>query len=54
MNNKISNSIGLGIWIFELLYGIMKLIQEEGVNPIIFIGAVLVCILHHIGEIIRE
>lgn len=51
---KIANCIALGIWIFELFYGISKCVSGESIHPVIFMMAALCCILHYIGEIARE
>lgn len=49
--NRFMNIIMLGIWIFQLVYGIVNVVNGTNINPIVFICAVLICILHYIEEI---
>ena len=39
------------IWIFQLVLGIKALLTGEEINPLIFLCAVMVCILHYLQEI---
>lgn len=48
------NYLCLFIWIFELVYGFNKLTNDQYIHPAIFICAVIVCIMHYIGEIANE
>ena len=50
---QIFDSICLGIWIFELCYGIACAAADRDIPPIIFIMAVLVCAIHYIAEILK-
>lgn len=51
---KMYNAIGLGIWIFEVIYGIFKWASGEQIHPIIFILAAMCMVLQYIKEIIME
>lgn len=48
---KFMNGLCLGLWIFQLVFGIMAACFEVTVSPITFICAVLICILHYIEKI---
>ena len=51
---KIMNVICLAIWIFELVLGIVAVCIGNTINPIVFICATSVCILHYACEIMSD
>ena len=48
---KFTNILMLGIWIFQLVFGIVNIVNGTNINPWIFICAVIICIIHYIQEI---
>ncbi len=48
--DKFMNGFCLGLWIFQLVFGIMAACGKVTVSPISFICAVLICILHYIEK----
>lgn len=49
--NQFTNILMLGIWIVQLVFGIVNAVNGTKINPFIFICAVVVCIIHYIQEI---
>lgn len=47
---KITNAFMLAIWIFQLIYGIVHIVNGTNIHPFIFICAVIICIIHYIEE----
>lgn len=47
---KFMNGLCLGIWIFQLVFGIVAACGKVTISPIVFICAVLICILHYTKE----
>ena len=47
------NICGLLIWIVQLVIAVVWTITGTPINHILYIIAVLVCILHYIGELVR-
>lgn len=50
---KFMNIFCLAIWIFQLVFGIIKIVNNEAVHPLIFICAVAICIIHYLAEIFK-
>lgn len=48
---KILNIIALLIWTFQLFYGVRMAIVGESIHPVIYMCAVIVCILNYIKEL---
>lgn len=44
--------ICLLIWIFQLVLGTKALLTGEEIHPLIFLCAVMVCIMHYLQEIL--
>ena len=49
--NKSMNILMLGIWIFQLVFGIVKAANGTNIHPSVFVCAVLICIMHYIEKI---
>lgn len=47
------NVIGLILWIFQLAMAIAWTISGKPINHVLYILAVLVCILHYVEELVR-
>lgn len=50
---KIMNVSCLIIWIIQLVLAVACTITDTPINHILYIIAVLMCILHYIGELVR-
>jgi hypothetical protein len=50
---KILSCIALGIWVFQLFYGIYQIASDKPINSIVYLCAVVSCILYF-GEKIKE
>lgn len=46
------NLVCLVIWIAQFIFGIMAACGKATVHPVVFICAVIVCILHYLEEIV--
>ena len=46
--HKFMNILMLGLWIFQLVFGIVNAVNGTNINSLIFICAVAICILHYI------
>lgn len=44
----------LGIWIFEMIYGIIACFTDTMISPFVFLCATLVCCIHYISEIAKK
>lgn len=53
MLEKVLNIICLIIWILNLIFGVRSMMIGEPVNEVIYICAVLICILYYIRELLR-
>lgn len=49
--SKFVNILMLAIWIFQLVFGIVNIVNGVNVDPVIFICAVITCIVFYIQEI---
>lgn len=52
MNNFI-NKFMVGVWIFQLIYGIVHMVNGTNIHPFLFICAAGICILYYVQEIQR-
>ena len=50
---KVMNIICLLIWCFQLVYGIVQIVNNKPIDPIVFICAVLICIINYLNEIFQ-
>lgn len=48
------NIFMLLIWLSQLAFGIISLINGTPIHPFVFICAVIVCIVHYLTEIFSE
>lgn len=48
------NYVGLLIWIFQLVYGFVCIFNNVPVNSVVYMCAVVVCIMHYIASIIED
>lgn len=46
------NIVCLLIWIFQLVLGIRALVTGEQIPPLMFLCAVMICILHYLQEVL--
>ncbi len=51
---KVLNIICLIIWMLNLIFGIHSMMIGEPVNEIVYICAVLICILYYIKELFQK
>lgn len=51
ITNLIMNIFCLIIWVAQLIKGIVMAAQGETVNPLVFICAVLICVLFYAKEL---
>jgi hypothetical protein len=49
---KILNFIGLVLWIIQLVFGIMAMCRMLVIPPLAYVGAVIICIMHYVIELI--
>lgn len=51
--SKIFDLLCLFIWIFQFGLGLHWIASGTPINPVLYIIAVLMCILHYVGELMR-
>lgn len=52
--NRLRNIFMLAVWILGLIYGVVAVCCKIEISPVIFICAVLICIMHYLENVIDE
>ena len=50
--NRFTNLFMLGIWIFQLIFGVIAICGKVTIPPVLFICAAMICIMHYLEELI--